>query len=132
MSAWLKFLPFEIKEVNKLIEPIEEVKEGETVVGTISDELKKIWTLHQSLKKSGELMQIDIKYNKASSEVMGNISELMSKARGLEVIFWIGAHDELHLWDNFDLLGLRVGWQVISYKQPAMPAFFKLFSGTDQ
>ena len=129
MSTWLKLLPLEIQEVNELIEPTEEVKEGETIAGVISDELKKIWTLCKSIKRSAELLEIEMRYSKPTDEERARVSELMAKGRALEVIFWIGAIDDLQLWGHSEQCALRVGWQVVEFKQPEMPFPFKLFGG---
>ena len=120
MITWLKLLPLEIQEVDVLIEPTDEVKEGETIVGTISDDLKKLWTLCRSMKKSAELLSIEVKYKQADAEATGKVSELLTKARALEMIFWIGIFDELQLWGHPEQPGLRVGWQVVEFKRPEM------------
>lgn len=132
MSDWLKFLPIAIQDIEELTEPTDEVKEGETIVGVVSDGLKKMWTLCLSLKKAGELLSIESKYTKSSAEELGKIAELISKSRCLEMIFWVGAHDELHLWDSFDNCALRVGWQVVTFKKPDMPFPFRFLRGSEQ
>ncbi len=126
MSIWLKFLPLEIQGVTDLVEPTDEIKNGERVVGVVSDELKQLWTLYNSVKKSGELMTIEMKYTKATDEEHGKISELMAKARALELIFWIGALDELQLWSHPEQTGLRVGWQVVEFKHTDLLFPFRL------
>jgi len=117
MSTWLKLLPLELEGIDELIEPIDEVKEGETIVGVVSDDLKKLWTLFRSIRKSADLLSIEVKYRQAGAEENGKISELLSKARALELIFWIGVFDELQLWGHPDQPGLRIGWQVVEFKQ---------------
>lgn len=124
MSTWLKLLPLEIKDVNDLMEPTEEIREGETVVGVVSDELKKIWTLFRSLKKSADMLHVEMQYSKASTEERGKLVELMAKARALEMIFWIGALDELQLWGHQEQCAMRVGWQVVEFKEPDFPLKF--------
>jgi hypothetical protein len=132
MSTWFKLLPLEIDEVTNLIEPTDEIKDGETVAGVISDDLKKIWTLSRTLKKSAELMEVESKYSKASPQDRGKIAESMSKARALECIFWIGVIDELHLWGHPEHTELRVGWQVVEFKPPELPMIFKFPFGSQQ
>jgi len=130
MSTWLKLLPLEIQDVNDLIEPTEEIKAGETVAGVVSEELKKTWTLSRSFKKSAELLEVQMKYTKASEEERGKFVELMYKARALEMIFWIAVHDELQLWGHPERCALRIGWQVVEYKQVESP--FKFLFGNEQ
>ena len=129
MNTWLKLLPLEIQEVDALIEPTDEIGEGEIVAGVVSDELKKLWSLCNSLKKSTELMSIELKYTKDTTEERARVAELMAKARALEMIFWIGALDELQLWGHPEQCGLRVGWKVVEFKQPELPFPFKFFPG---
>lgn len=131
MNTWLKLLPLEIQEVLDLIEPTEEVKKNETVIGIVSDDLKKLWSLHRSAKKAAEIMQVEWKYAPASDEEHGRIVELTSKARVMELIFWIGVMEELQLWSHPEQCGLRVGWQVVEFKKPDSP-FFDLLFGNQQ
>ena len=117
MTTWLNFLPIEIQDVEKLMEPTDEVKEGETIVGILSDNLKKLWTLSRSVKKSAELLSIELKYKQADVESAGEVSESLTKARALELIFWVEVFDELKMWGHPDQPGLRAGWQVVEYKR---------------
>ncbi len=132
MSTWLGLLPLDIQDVNDLIEPTDEIKEGETVAGVMSDELKKILTLCRSLKKSAELLTVELKYTKGSDPERTRIAELMTKATVLEMIFWIGVRDELQLWDQREHLALRVGWQMVKFKQPDIPFPFNFLMGNQQ
>lgn len=127
MSTWLKLLPLEIQGITDLIEPTEEIREGETVAGVVSDDLKKIWTLYKSIKKSADLLEVELRYTKASAQEYGKIVELMTKAKALEIIFWIGAEDELQLWSRPGQTDLRAGWRVVKFKQPESP--FKFLFG---
>ena len=132
MSTWLKLLPLDIQDVNVLIEPTDEIKEGETVAGVVSDELKKVWTLCRSLKKRAEILAVELKYIKASDPERARLGELMTKGRALELIFWIGVLDELQLWSHPEQHGLRMGWQVVEFKQPEAPFPFNFLLGNQQ
>jgi len=124
MSTWLKFLPIEIKEVDTLIEPAEEVKEGDTVVGELSDDLKKLWTLSKAVKKAAELLAVEVRYTpSACPEEHGRVSEQATKARCLEMIFWISVLDELQMWGHPEAYALRAGWKVVEFKQPETNPF---------
>jgi len=118
MLTWLNLLPLEIQGIEELLEPIDEVKEGETIVGVISDDLKRLWTLFKSIRKSADLLSIEVKYRQADAEATGKVSELLSKGRALEMIFWIGVIDEFQIWGHAETPGLRIGWQLVEYKQP--------------
>lgn len=130
MSTWLRLLPLEIADVQDLIEPIGPIKEGETIVGVVSDNLRKVWTLYNSLKKSAELLTVELRYAPASTEGRGRASELTAKARALELLFWIGVIDELEIWGHPEQCGLRVGWQVVEFKQQVMQFPFGFLPGS--
>lgn len=127
MNTWLKLLPreLELQELSELIEPTDEIKEGEKVIGTVSDELKKLHTLWKAMKKSADLLTVELEYKKAADQERGKVFELQYKARALEILFWVGVHDELGLWSHPESCGIRVGWQVVEFKRPEMPFPFK-------
>ena len=129
MNTWFKLLPLEIQAVEELVEPTDEVKEGETIVGTVPDELKRLWSLHKSMKKAAEMMEIELRYTKGSAQDRGKVCELMGKAKALEIIFWTGVLDEWQLWGHPEQTALRVGWQVVEFKKPELPFPFKFFPG---
>jgi len=131
MSTWVKLLPLELQEVNELMEPTEEIKDGEKIAGVISDELKKLYTLWKASKKSVELLIVELEYKKATEQERGKIAELKTKARALEMIFWVGVCDELGLWNNVEMIpSIRAGWRVIELKQPESP--FRFLFGNQQ
>ena len=123
MSTWLKLLPLELKEVKHLTEPVEEVKEGETVVGTISEDLKKLYTFFKTLEKEANLMEVELKYIKATPEQFGKLAEKKNKAGILRGIFTIGIYDELGLWSHPEPADIRSGWRVVEYKHQSFPGF---------
>ena len=132
MSTWLKLLSMEIDGVEELIEPVEELKGDETVVGVIESEfLKKLWSLYKSLRKAAEIMAVEQKYLSPTDEGKGKVIELLTKARALELIFWIGAQDELGMWPRPQACShcLCVGWKVVEFKQNDLPFPFRLFPG---
>lgn len=125
MSTWLKLLPLELKEVSDFLEPTEEIKAGEEIVGVVSDELRKLYTLWKTLRKSADLLIVELEYKKVTDEERGKIAELKSKARALELLFWVGVADELRLWDHVGSVpGMRTGWRVVECKLPESPFGF--------
>ncbi|MDP2731049.1 MAG: hypothetical protein Q8O55_11300 [Dehalococcoidales bacterium] len=71
------------------------------------------------------------KYITASDEDKGKVSELATKARALELIFWIAVQDEFQLWRRPHGLShyLCAGWKVVEFKQNDLPFPFQLFPG---
>ncbi len=123
MSSWLKLLPLEMQDVVDLVEPTEELKEGETVVGVISEDLRKVYTLWQTMEKQSEILAVEIKYTKESDQNRAKLFEMKTKAKGLEMIFWIGAMDELGLWGHVEQRGIRTGWKIVEYPRQGTPIF---------
>ena len=127
MNTWLSLLPLEIHEISSFIEPTEEVKEGETVVGQVSEELKALYTMYKTTAKSADLLSVERNYRKITDEESAKISELKFKARALEMLFWVGINDEHSLWGHVAGVDVRVGWRVVEFKLPQMPVI-KLFN----
>ena len=122
MSTWLKLLPLELTEITDLMEPTDEVQPGDTPVGIVSDELKKMYTLYREMKKSADLLVVEVEYRKATEEERGKISELVNKSKTLEMLFWVGISDDFHLWSHTGLMpAIRVGWQVVEFKPTGLP-----------
>ncbi len=129
MSTWFKLLPLELQEVDELIEPLEEIKEGETVAGVVSDGLKKLWTLSRASRKAADLLEVELRYSPTPTEERAKATELMAKARAMEMIFWIGVIDELQLWGHSEQCALRAGWQIVEFKTPDTPFPFRFLHG---
>ena len=121
MSTWLKMLPLELSEVTHLTEPVEEVKEGETIIGTISEDLKKLYTFFKAIEKEANLLEVELRYTKATPEQFGKLAEKKNKAKILQGIFIIGIYDELGLWSHPELADVRSGWRVVEYKPQSLP-----------
>ena len=133
MSTWFKLLPLDLQDVKELVEPIDEIKEGETVVGTVSEDLKKLWTLSRAGKKAAELLAVELSYTPpGATPERAKASEQVSKARIMEMLFWIGVMDELQLWGHPEQCGLRVGWQVVEFKPAPASCPFGFFPGSQQ
>jgi len=48
----------------------------------------------------------------------------------LEMLFWIGVHDDLGIWSHLETAGVRVGWRVVEFKRLDSP--FKFLFGNQQ
>ena len=127
MSTWLGLLPLELEDVKEVVEPPQEVKDGETLAGEVSDYLRKLYTLSRAMKKQADLLQIEAKYTNPTPEERGKIIELMTKASVLDSIFLIGIHDELGIWGHEGQCAVRSGWQVVFTKAPEFPFPFNMF-----
>ena len=84
-----------------------------------------MWTLSTILSKQASLLQVEQNYE-PTDERRGEISSLSFKSRALQIIFWIGIHDELELWATGGQMGLREGWKVVSFTPKATLMGFPL------
>ena len=127
MSSWLGMLPLELEEVKELAVLGQEAQEGETEVGEVSDNLRKIYTLSQGMKKQADFLAVEARYKQPTSEEKARISELVYKAAALDAIFKIGIHDELGIWGHEGKCGVRSGWKVVIIKNtPGFPFPFTI------
>lgn len=129
MYTWFKLLPLEIQEVDQLVEPQDEIKEGETPAGTISEILRKMYSLWKSTDQASELLAVELKYRKASDEDWGRLAQLKAKSHILSVLFWICVMDELNLWSHREQCAIREGWQIVEYQAGPPDIFRHLFGG---
>ena len=121
MSTWLKLLPLDLQGIDQLQEPTDDVKEGENVIGVISDDLRRLWTMYRSMDRAAKMLSVECQFRKASDEDRGKVSELVNKARVLYLLFWIGVQDELELWSHRDQCDIRSEWRVVEYRMPQPP-----------
>jgi len=113
MSTWLKLLPVELGEITEkeYIEPQEELDPQKFhIVGEMTDDLKRLYTLWLVLSKERDECALTAKYAKDEREEKLNIAkyaELEEKTDVVKRIFWISLRDEFGLWNKLD--GIRVG-----------------------
>lgn len=126
---WLKLLPLEIDSVKDLIYPREAVRQGENIRGKLPEDLKKLYSLWQSIARDKEEVAVQQKYAKTDEEEheLGlKLEELGARARTLAMIFWLSVADELGLWGIEEQgLGLRKDFEVVTFVRPQLPPFLK-------
>ncbi len=129
--SWLDFLPIEIKEVDEIKDPTQEIKDGDILHGVVPEALRPLYTLHRATSRQMELLQVEQKFE-GKDEQRGKICELHFKSHAMQLIFWIEVYDALRLWSTPGNLELRVDWQVVTAKPaPAFP-FFRFLGGGPQ
>jgi len=117
MCTWLKLLPLELQEVEDFVDNPDEPGPGETVVGVMSDDLKRIYALRVSnmIKATTKVLESALKPHNSRLELLADASRLEYQANALDSIFWIGINDEFGLWDKPNV-GIRKGFQVVHYE----------------
>lgn len=114
MSTFLKLLPLELQDVKEFFEVSFEVKKDDNIVGTASDDLKRLYTLWQQKERMKDELKIKQQYEKISDreKYATEASQLGSKADAIRDLFWIGVNDEFNLWDKANV-GIRKDYIVI-------------------
>lgn len=118
MSTFLNLLPLELKQISGDIEPSEAVQDGDYVMGTVPESLRKLYTLSILKQKAKDEAMLEAKY--ASGELRQTLSaqanELHGKAHVLGELFRIAVTDEFSLWDK-PAVAVRTGWQVVWFER---------------
>ena len=122
MSTWLKLLPLELQELDKLSEPDTQIKPGDHEVGVMSDDLKKLYSLYRSVDRASDQAKLDYRHSleEERAQLVGRAAELDKKAEVLRELFWIGVNDEFNLWSK-RATGIRKGWKVVWYTREEGP-----------
>lgn len=126
--SWLDFLPVEIKEVDEIKDPTQEIKDGDSVHGVVPESLRPLYTLYRAASRQMELLQVEQRFD-GKDEQRGRISELHFKSHAMQLIFWIEVYDALRLWSSPGNLELRVDWQVVTAKSEPHHPFFRFLQG---
>jgi hypothetical protein len=128
MSTFIKMIPLELQDVDHYFEPKFELIDGDHVVGVMSADLKKLFTLGQQYALRVEELKIKYRFSDENSEdIQAKINELSSKTDALRTLFWIAVSDEFSLWNRAST-GVRRGYQVVwsDVKDTKFPPFFGL------
>ena len=131
MTTWLKLLPLELQEITDFMEPPAEIKKNDNVVGVMSDDLKKLYTLWMMCTREAEQAKLNHRFSH-SLEDEHKAVEYKAKAEALRHIFWTCLNEEFDLWNKYTS-GIRKGWQVCwseeSDDEPHIPDFLRRLLG---
>ena len=126
----MKLLPLELNSIDNdhIIEPDYEMETEDTVVGTMPEMSKKLFTLGILLEKDANQHMLDSKYCMDKSkklELEAKAQELAIKCSVVKALVWIDIRDTLGLWGTN--LGVRCGFKVVTYpnQNDNMPPFLK-------
>ena len=126
-TTWLKLLPLELQGITDIMEPPGDVGENDNVVGVMSDDLKRLYTLWRMCTKESEQARLNYRYS-PNPEDKHKALEYKSKAEALQHIFWTCVNEEFDLWHRYST-GVRKGWQVCwseeSDDEPHLPDFLR-------
>ena len=117
MLTWIKMLPIELDEVTEYLDPHTPIGPGEKIIGTATEDLKKLYTLWMSKEKTIEENKIRAKFSKTQDEreeAIMLILKDMEVAECLMRLFWIAIKDEFDLWKTDSMTGIRTGYIVVT------------------
>lgn len=131
MNTFIKMLPIELSEVTDYLEPSSEPGTDDHKVGTMSEDLKKLYTLWNHTMKSAGMMALERKFGKVDNkeEYTASLDELAARAEILKLLFWFAVKAEHDLWGR-ENIGVRRGFVVVwSDPEPGEDLFRRLFDG---
>ncbi len=134
MSSWLQSIMAELENlsVEDALAPEFDVKDGEHIVGTAGDELRKLSHLSMQYKQRSAKIVTSLMMlpGKKHEYKMNEACIIENQAEELKNIFWMSCRYAFpELW-NKPSIGIRKGWKVVWFeeKHPAdeiVSAFIK-------
>ena len=116
----------ELQEVSDFLEPNREIERNDHVVGEMSDDLKKLYTLWNSTMKSAMQLQMERMFGqvKDKDDWKARFDEITDKIEILQRLFWFAVKAEHNLW-GYPSIGVRKGFTVVwSDTQESGPSDF--------
>lgn len=129
MSTFINLLPIELQEVEEYKEPDMNMEKGDHIVGDMSDDLKKLYTLWRQFSYRADELKLQLRYGRQNVG-KAEVAEISTKAEALRALFWIAVADEFELWDRGNT-GVRKGYKVVwsEEQRPDMPPFLRQILG---
>lgn len=132
MSTLLGMLPLELQLITDYIEPKNPVEKNETVIGQMTDDHKKLYTLWLSTDKRIAELALEHRFGKLDDEQNALVHQLYSKSKVLKLLFWTAINDEFNIWAHDETTGVREGYTVVEFKdEPKLPDLFHHLMGDD-
>lgn len=135
MTTWVKLLPLEINDVEKLIEPEDEVKTDDVIQGNMDPALCKLHTLWRLASKHSAYLRYQAEFDRQMTleEYTVKITESTIKQQALQILFWVSVYDDFKLWDKYPDAAVRKGFVIVVEKPHPrqMPGFLR-FLGIGQ
>lgn len=115
MSTLLKLLPLEMAELSDgdYIDPRQPIGRGEKVLGTLSDDEKKMYTLR--VRTISTLKHLEADFDLATgterTRVKTEIQRLTSRVEILDKLFWDMVNNDHNTWSAN--IGVRKGFVIV-------------------
>lgn len=119
MIDWLNFLTLEIRELHPddYVMPNNPCSPDDTPLGTISTDLKALWSIWKSTERRGDEMLLDLKYGRLENtdDIKVQVAKLKNKAHAIGALFWYSLAEHFDCWDALSL-GVRKDWIAVKSK----------------
>jgi hypothetical protein len=116
-TLWLNWIKIEMDLLDKIVDAPGDVTKNDKVIGTVSEPLKKLYTLWQVTEKNSDEIALKVKYGEVQlDDIITRLRELKWKGSALEAIFWTCVKEEFELWDE-PSIGIRKNHTIVVAKQ---------------
>ena len=132
--TWLANLALELQQ----IEPTEFIDSRivinpdiDTVVGEMTDDHKRLYTLCQNIERTAAEALVEANYTQdetARQRAEARVRECKKKSEAILNLFWISVNDHFNLWSH-DSTGVRKGFQVVWTKIETPENFLDFLRG---
>ena len=112
----------------QIIDPGYKLEKGDTVIGEMPLDSKKLFALALELERLSKQNKLDAEFCAdpiAKAEFLVKAEEFGAKCNVLRSIMWIGVRDSLGLWDKS--VGVRAGFKIVTRaNNDNMPPIFRI------
>jgi hypothetical protein len=121
-----KFLDGLLAEIasfdGSLFGPVDEVEEGETVVGTATEWQRKLYALTRHINRELKHAKVDHEFDGCDLSTCshGDLARLAYRKSVLNEILWAAFREEFSIWTSPGV-GIRKGWQVVTFQKQKKP-----------
>ncbi|MFH1091719.1 MAG: hypothetical protein V1742_09145 [Pseudomonadota bacterium] len=131
-KAWIRLIPMELDAIEEkdFIEPKNVIGEGDTEIGPMSLEAKRLWTLSQHYAKASAEARIEETFGDSEAADHTKSNRLAGYAAEIRDIMWTVIKDDHELWDKPFTIGITRSFKVISSPSKSLPSFLRGLGGS--
>jgi len=122
-----KFFNIELEMVQDLQNPPYPLEKNDKVVGSLDDELKKLYTLWRQKVRESRMLMLDSEQN--PEENTPKAIKTQAEAEILESIFWYECRAAFNSWEANRSIGVRKDWVVVTCEENSPQNFLKKLLG---
>ncbi len=138
-TTWLDLLPRELELIgeDELIDPGDPMGRDEELIGEMTLNQKKLYTLLEKMSKELDELTVQAKYApyKEKENYVSKLHEIKDKVDVIKEIFYISLKDHFGIWkqipkwqeDGVIGIGVRADFKVVTIKGRGYSRFFERF-----